>query len=768
MMNKIPSIPTYVISLERRQDRREFFIKKNKDKVSSWSFYDAFDAKGLGLTYDGLKEIGFDTNQKWKDPMDGQHLSVGGVGCFISHFKLWETCINLDCPIMILEDDVIVRNEFNYQDIIDLIDEGYNLIYPGYAEMGSAKPVKGKTGLVTPDYPYWASSYVITPDSARILVNDEVKHNIIPVDEYISNKLSDLNPIAYEKRLIYQLPKTGKSDVDPRWGENRKYFQDFNIHSYNNKDNAQPLAEFIQNLPDNDVVLYYEDESKFKKYYENEIARKLLHVNRDIIRKDDEILLSNEAQIDYLGIDKIKFMPNLSESKDNLDSDMYVARVSKIKQMLNPNKNTMKNENTEKVFLEIGTSNFDTLIPLINNGWRGYCVEPVSEYVNQLSKLNQNVVLSNCAISSYDGTLKMYQSVTDNNYGWERGVSHALEQQGTKLLENDQYSYLIKDIIEVPCYTLSTYIKRMGITHIDFMKVDVEGHENDIFDAYDWIVKPTFMKIEHFHIDDKKLRKTLENQGYIVYTESYDLYAVGSFAPKIHTLTFGTDESLMSLLYNSAKRHNITFKNLGKGLEWKGSNPNGKTGCGQKINVMREYLQNLPDDDIVMFVDGYDVFISNNINSIMQEYYKFDKKVVFSRDYKFCWPDATLAELYPDDVYLGGGCWIGQVKEMKNILKQTILPTNPPTESHVNDDDDEQLYYTKKYLSGNYSIVIDEECKIFQTTDYYDMDNVVIKDNKLYNTVTKVYPCVYHGNGGSDAKAKWKELYNAIDMTLDT
>ena len=42
-----------------------------------------------------------------------------------------------------------------------------------------------------------------------------------------------------------------------------------------------------------------------------------------------------------------------------------------------------------KVFLEIGTSNFDTLIPLIENGWQGYCVEPVAEYVHDLSKLNQ-------------------------------------------------------------------------------------------------------------------------------------------------------------------------------------------------------------------------------------------------------------------------------------------------------------------------------------------------------------------------------------------
>ena len=404
-----------------------------------------------------------------------------------------------------------------------------------------------------------------------------------------------------------------------------------------------------------------------------------------------------------------------------------------------------------KVFVEIGTSNFDTLIPLINNGWQGYCVEPIREYIVDLTKLNENVVLSNCAISSYDGTLKMYQSVNDND--WSRGISHAVEQQGSKLLEMKNNYHLKKGVIDVPCYTLSTYIKRMGITHIDFLKVDVEGHENDIFDAYDWIVKPTFMKIEHFHIDDIKLRKTLEDQGYIVYTESRDMYAVGSFTPKVHTLTFGTDETRMSVLYDSGRLNNIIFNNIGKGLEWNGFSKTDNSGGGQKINVMKEYIQNLPDDDIIMFVDGYDVFILNNINRIIQEYYKLDAKVIFAKDYKYCWPDDTLAELFHDGdgVYLNSGCWIGQVKEMKRILTTSIK-----------DDDDDQLYFAKKYLSKRYDIKLDKECKIFQTTDYYDMNNVVVKDNRLYNTVTKSYPCVYHGNGGSDAKKKWIELYNEL------
>ena len=177
-----------------------------------------------------------------------------------------------------------------------------------------------------------------------------------------------------------------------------------------------------------------------------------------------------------------------------------------------------------KVFLEVGTCNYDTLIPLTKKGWKGYCVEPISQYVNDLLKYNANVVLSNCAISSYDGVLEMYQCKPDS-IERERGISHAVKQHGASMLK-DKYSHLIKDVINVPCYTLHSYIKRMSIERIDFLKLDTEGHENDIFDAYDWCVKPTFMKVEHGHTDDKKLRKTFEDQGYIVYYEENDLYAI--------------------------------------------------------------------------------------------------------------------------------------------------------------------------------------------------------------------------------------------------
>ena len=174
----------------------------------------------------------------------------------------------------------------------------------------------------------------------------------------------------------------------------------------------------------------------------------------------------------------------------------------------------------KKVFVEIGVCNFDTLEPLLKNGWEGYFVEPIPQYADELSHLN----ISECAISNKNGTMEMYMSKGINE--WSKGISHAVEQQGEKLLEYANNKKFLDRKIEVNCYTLQTYLKDNNITQIDYLKVDTEGHEMDIFQAYDWSVKPMFMKIEHYHIDDVKLSEMLQEQGYITYREREDMYAV--------------------------------------------------------------------------------------------------------------------------------------------------------------------------------------------------------------------------------------------------
>ena len=49
-----------------------------------------------------------------EDPMRWEHKSSrpGVLGCFYSHYRLWQKCVELDEPIIIFEDDVLIYRPF--------------------------------------------------------------------------------------------------------------------------------------------------------------------------------------------------------------------------------------------------------------------------------------------------------------------------------------------------------------------------------------------------------------------------------------------------------------------------------------------------------------------------------------------------------------------------------------------------------------------------------------------------------------------------------
>lgn len=181
-----------------------------------------------------------------------------------------------------------------------------------------------------------------------------------------------------------------------------------------------------------------------------------------------------------------------------------------------------------KVFLEIGTCDFDTCLPLAKEGWSGYMIEGDPKYAEKMRQqtANYNVQVSNMAISDYDGYIKFHTTCMDE--GWIKGIGTVAANNhiGYRLLDNENLSQFIDETITVPCSTLDTFIKESGIDHIDFMKIDTEGHEMNILGNYSWAVKPTMVKIEHKHIDDIRMSNMLKSQGYLVWTEKEDIYGV--------------------------------------------------------------------------------------------------------------------------------------------------------------------------------------------------------------------------------------------------
>ena len=218
----------------------------------------------------------------------------------------------------------------------------------------------------------------------------------------------------------------------------------------------------------------------------------------------------------------------------------------------------------------------------------------------------------------------------------------------------------------------------------------------------------------------------------------------------VHPITIGTDRKRCVQVNTSSMLCGIHPKNIGENVDWKGTDMSGPGG-GMKINLLREYIKSLPDHDVVLFTDAYDVFYADNLESIVRRYIGFNSRAVFSAESE-CYPDSSLANQYPPSEtpyrYLNSGTFIAEVGELKKILNES----QDGFEHH----DDDQLYYTQRFLSNQFDMILDYEGYIFQTNE----PQMQKYGNQLFNPITNTFGCIYHGNGGDDAKETFDRLYN--------
>ena len=429
---------TIVINLPDRKDRMTTF-KKNNPNLE----YEVFSAvEGYKIDYAKLLSEGFDTDHNWIDPILNTPLTKGEVGCFLSHWHIWNKCIEKNEPIIVLEDDAILTDKFDAEEIEQL---SYDFVYLGWKEMYKSEEIDDK--FSKPVYPYWTLAYMIRPEAARILVNDVIKCNMIPVDEYLPTKMPEIKVAGYQENVV----------------------------------------------------------------------------------------------------------------------------------------------------------------------------EPVSR-----------------------------------------------EDGGSDVLAKSRYDYFL-----------------------DF---------------------------------------------------------------NTHAVTVATDKTKALKLFESAKKHNSTIINLGKNITWEGGVMEAGKGGGHKINLVKEYIADKKDSDVLVFFDGYDTFLSESIEEISYRFMEFSERAIFSSE-RFCWPDESLAqELKAKNntqetpyQYLNSGTYVARIGELKRIFAK-----------HIPNDGDDQLYVQQQHLTGKYNIACDVEGYIFTCYEPQIME----KNGQLYNPVTGCFTCAYHGNGGEKQKVWMGKVYN--------
>ena len=210
---------------------------------------------------------------------------------------------------------------------------------------------------------------------------------------------------------------------------------------------------------------------------------------------------------------------------------------------------------------------------------------------------------------------------------------------------------------------------------------------------------------------------------------------------KLHIVTVATNAvNYFPYLMQSCERNGKIIEVLGMGEKWEGFN--------FKYIKIIEYLKGLPTDDIVCFVDGYDVICCRNLNEMVDEFIKIKErtgcKLVVGDDKIY--PFGFLLNLYFGECnnnHINSGTYIGYVSDVLEII-QKIYDMDPRA---IADDQVMMIKYCNQNMNDIYC---DTENKIFLTIGYAFNEIhefVVIDENTKELSYNSNQPFFLHAPG---------------------
>jgi hypothetical protein len=190
-------------------------------------------------------------------------------------------------------------------------------------------------------------------------------------------------------------------------------------------------------------------------------------------------------------------------------------------------------------FIEIGVCDFETLLPLADNGWEGILVEPMKYYMDKLPRKENIYYENSCILPKSDIP---DDKIVDIQYWdfdfikskgeegeWMKGIS-STDLHMNCFIANPQWNKYVKKT-KINAISLDELILKYNVKQIDFLKIDIEGKDFDILNDYSFDIKPRLIKLESKFLHHKgwsndTILTFFKKKGYIVYFEKDDLYAI--------------------------------------------------------------------------------------------------------------------------------------------------------------------------------------------------------------------------------------------------
>lgn len=243
----------FVINLEKSYERRDFITQQfNAFPDIEYQFFQAVNGKE-NPDYPLFKRY----NEQERFKRKGNTMNLSQLGCWASHYHLWEKCIELNTGIIVLEDDAIIHHHF--PDVYQFISSNENTfdflwLSPPAPRVRSQKGktilnIQNSTCKVERFYKGWgnATGYFITPQAAKTLLNftKEWIYDVdITMDRYWEHKIDYLaiTPACLEPDL------SKESNIPVNKGKsNRTFAIKLRRELYQIKDNINKAFYLLTN-----------------------------------------------------------------------------------------------------------------------------------------------------------------------------------------------------------------------------------------------------------------------------------------------------------------------------------------------------------------------------------------------------------------------------------------------------------------------------------------------------------------------------------------
>lgn len=169
--------------------------------------------------------------------------------------------------------------------------------------------------------------------------------------------------------------------------------------------------------------------------------------------------------------------------------------------------------------------------------------------------------------------------------------------------------------------------------------------------------------------------------------------------------------------------------------------------------LLNDCFNEWQDATHIMMVDALDSIFVRGVDKIIQAYKAMGSPDFLCSAERHCYPKQELAPMiealhptvYPYR-YPNTGGWIGKVEVVRQLWRRGL-------DLYGGEENDQGIFQGLLVDGSAWNIVLDHECRIWQTSPDMDVNVGWERSGKsgelrCKNRLTRTYPCVLHFNGG--------------------